>query len=119
MKVGFPALITLVLALHASIGCGVVQAAAVIKAPCCGNNCPLGSLTGETSCCPTQNSGAAVQEVSKASTRPVPPLLGFMRVFVTSAMRAANRQAFQFQASQFQDSPPGAAKLALLCSRQI
>jgi hypothetical protein len=114
VKKGLLALLTLVLALHAGIGCGVAQAAAAIKAPCCGNNCSIGSAIGESACCHAQDSGATAQEVSRPSIPAVQPLLGVMRVFVISPARAAIEQVFQFQGS-----PPGATKLALLCSRQI
>ena len=107
-------LLALVLALHASIGCGAAQAALTIQAPCCGSNCPVGSVVGGSACCHAQDLGATAQEISRSSIPAVQPLAGLLRVFVISPARTATEQAFQFQGS-----PPGAAKLALLCSRQI
>ncbi len=108
------ALLALVLAVHAGIGCGVAQAALAIEAPCCGKSCPVGSAIGESACCHAQDSGAAAQEISRSSIPAVQSLVGLMRLSVISPVRTAMEQA-----SLFQGSPPGAAKLALLCSRQI
>ena len=108
------ALLALVLALHAGIGCGVAQAALTIQAPCCGSNCPVGSAVGGSACCHAQDSGATAQEISRSSIPAVRPMVGLMSVLVISPARAAIEQAFQFQGS-----PPGAARLAFLCLRQI
>ncbi len=112
----FIALLALVVGLHAGVGCGVAQAvAAAIETPCCGGNCPFPSTTGDAVCCHAQNSGGAAQAVSaKASLPSLQAVTGSIRPrTVMPALTGVERT------SLFQNSPPGAVKLALLCSRQI
>jgi hypothetical protein len=111
---GLLALLALVLALHVSIGCGAVQAAATMEAHCCGQNCPMGSSVGESECCHAQDSGAAAGEISRPSIRAVHLLVGLLPALIIRSARIAI-----VQTCLFQGSPPGAARLALLCSRQI
>jgi hypothetical protein len=112
VKKGMFALLALVVALHAGLACGMVHTELAIKAPCCGANCPAPSSAGNRVCCQAQNSGAAAEALSaKASVPPLQPLAGLHRLYVVIS-------AFE-EASVFQSSPPGAVKLALLCSRQI
>jgi hypothetical protein len=107
-------LLAFIFALYAGIGCGAAQAAPTIEAPCCGSHCPMGSAIGESACCHAQDSGANAQEISRSSFPAVQPLVGLMRVSVISPARTVVEQA-----SLFQVSDSGTAKLALLCSRQI
>ena len=111
---GLLALLMLVLALHASVGCGVVQAAATMEAPCCGQNCPMGFSVGESACCHAQDSGVAAEEISRPSIPVVHPSVGLMPTLIVRSARIPIKQTCLFQGSS-----PGAAQLALLCSRQI
>jgi len=110
---GFIAVLALMLGLHAGIGCGVVQATAAVEAPCCGQNCPMGSAVGQSACCHAQDAGAAAQEISKPSLPIAQFLVGLIRLTDVSPARTVIEQA-----SRFQSSPAG-IQLALLCSRQI
>jgi len=108
-------MLAFVLALHAGFGCGMAQAKATIKAPCCGANCPIPPSTGDRTCCQVQSSGADEEAVSgKPSLPSFQSLAGSIRPYVV--MRTLS--GFE-RASALQHSPPRAAKLALLCSRQI
>jgi len=109
------ALFALVLALHVGFGCGMAQAAAAIKAPCCGANCPVPSTAGDRACCQVQDSGAAAEV---ASGKPIVPSLQPLAGSIRFAMVMPTPSGFE-RTSVFQNSPPGATKLALLCSRQI
>ena len=115
VKKGIIALLGIVLALHVGFGCGVAQAGAVIELPCCGANCPFLSAAGNAACCQTQNSSAAAQAVSLKASHPsfqsVPHYIH--PCVVMPALTGVERACI------FQNSPPGAVKLALLCSRQI
>jgi hypothetical protein len=114
---GLIGLLGLVVALHAGIGCGVVHAAAVVEAPCCGQNCPMGSAVGQSACCHAQDSGTNTQEISRTSLPPaVQPSVGIMPVLV---VMPSGRTGIEKTLLHQGISPPGAAKLALLCSRQI
>jgi hypothetical protein len=111
---GLLALLALVLALHVSFGCGVVQAAATMEAPCCGPNCPMASSVGESACCHSQNSCATTEEISRPSIPASRPLVGLISVLIIPPARIAIEQT-----GLLQGSPPGSAKQALLCTRQI
>jgi hypothetical protein len=111
---GLPALLALVLALHASIGCRVVRAAVTMEAPCCGQNCPMGSSVGESVCCHSQDSGVAAEEISRPSIPAVHPLVGLMPALIVRSVRIPIEQTCLFEGNS-----PGASQLALLCSRQI
>lgn len=115
VKKGILALLALVLALHASFGCAMAQAETVLTAPCCGPNCPVPSSAGDRACCQVQNSGAPARAVSAKPSIPCfQPLTVLIPWYVlTPAPTVLER------ASVFEASPPGPAKLALLCSRQI
>jgi len=115
VKKGILALIALVLALHAGLGCGIAQArVASIEAPCCGANCPVPSSVGDRACCQVQNSDAAAEAISGSPSTPsLQPLVG--SIHPSLVMPATGFK----QASIFVGSPPGVVKLALLCSRQI
>src|SRR5438876_9410412 len=93
MRKGLIALLALVLTLHASIGCGVVQAAAAMTAPCCGQNCPIGAAVGESACCHAQDSGMTAQEISRPSVPAVQLLVGLMPGFVITSAPTATQQA--------------------------
>src|SRR5712692_7097605 len=115
VKKGIIALLTFVLALHAGFGCGRAQATAAIEAPCCGANCPVPSAAGDSACCQAQNSGATAQAASaKASLPSFQSLAGPIHPCVVMPVLTGIEQL-----SVFPGSPPGAMKLALLCSRQI
>jgi hypothetical protein len=115
VKKGMFALLALLVALHGGFGCGMAQAGVAIKAPCCGANCPVPSSASDPSCCPAHNSGAAAEALSaKASLPSLQPLA--RSILLCAAIPPLS--AFE-QVSVFQSSPPGAVKLALLCSRQI
>jgi hypothetical protein len=115
VKKGIFAMLALVLIVHAGFGCGVARAEAGIATPCCGPNCPFPSSAGDRACCEMQNSGDTEEVVSaKPSIPSFQPLAGSIRPYVV--MRALS--GFE-RASALQHSPPRAAKLALLCSRQI
>ena len=112
---GLPALLALVLALHASIGCRVVRAAVTMEAPCCGQNCPMGSSVGESVCCHSQDSGVAAEEISRPSIPAAHSLVGsMMPALIVRSARIPIEQTCLFEGSS-----PGASQLALLCSRQI
>jgi hypothetical protein len=111
---GLLGLLTLVVGLHVGIGCGVVHAAPAIQAPCCGQNCPMGSAVGAGACCHTQDSGFAAQEISRPSTPAPQRLISLTCTPVISSARGVIEQM-----SLVQDNPSAAAKRALLCSRQI
>jgi len=115
VRKGIIALLALVLALHAGFNCGVGQAAAAIQAPCCGDSCPMPSVAGDAACCQTQDSGATAQVVSgKPHVLGVTILAGILRpCLVLPALIGI------VQTSAYHAAPPGALKLALLCSRQI
>jgi hypothetical protein len=109
------ALLGFVLALHVGIGCGVVQAAAVIEVPCCGADCPFPTAAGAAACCQAQNSGATAQTVSaKASLPSFQSMAGLIHPCIVMPVLTGVERA-----SILRNSPPGAMKLALLCSRQI
>src|SRR6516164_2365573 len=118
VKKGLLALLALVvvlaLALHVGIGCGAVQAAVTMEASCCGNNCPMGPSVGASACCNSQDSESTSEEVSKPSVPGLHPLVGLTRALIIPTARLPIEQICLFQGS-----PPGAAKLALFCSRQI
>ena len=114
MRKGLIALLALVLGLHISVGCAVAYSGLTIEAPCCGNNCPMGSAMGESACCHAQDSGVAAQAISRSYIPVAQPLVGLVNVSVIMPARTAFEQAFLLQGS-----PPGASQLALLCSRQI
>jgi hypothetical protein len=114
MKKGFIVLAGIILALHVSTGCGVAHASLAVEAPCCGNNCPIGSAIGESACCHAQHSGAAAQEISRPVFLVAPPVVGLIPVSVILPVQTTIAQA-----SLFRGSPSGAFQLALLCSRQI
>jgi hypothetical protein len=109
------ALLALVLALHVGFGCGMAQAAAAIKAPCCGANCPVPSSARDRACCQVQDSGAVAEVVSG---KPIIPSLQPLAGSIHCAVVMPTLSSFE-RASVFQNSPPGVTKLALLCSRQI
>jgi hypothetical protein len=115
VKKGILALLALVLALHAvGVTCGILQAEAGIKAPCCGSNCPVPSAAGDRACCQIQDSSAAAEALSaKPNISLFQPFAGLIQPCAMPVITRSER------ASVFQVSPPGAAKLALLCSRQI
>ncbi len=115
MNKGIIVLLGLVLALHAGFGCGMAQAGVAIQAPCCGANCPVRSSSGDRVCCQAQNSGAAAEALSaKAGLPSLQPFARSIRLYAVMTALSAFEEA-----SVFQSSPPGAVKLALLCSRQI
>jgi hypothetical protein len=112
---GMFALLALLVALHAGFACGMAQGAVAIKAPCCGANCPVPSSAGDRACCQAQNSGAAAEALSaKASLPSLRPVTRSIRLYAVMPALSVFEEA-----SVFQSSPPGARKLALLCSRQI
>jgi hypothetical protein len=115
VKKGIFALLALLIALQAGFGCGVALAGLAIKAPCCGANCPVPSSAGDRTCCQVQNSGAAEETLS---AKPSVPPLQALGTCVHSYVVMPGLTIFE-RASVFQNSPPGAVKLALLCSRQI
>jgi hypothetical protein len=109
------ALLALALALHVGFGCGMAQAATAIKAPCCGANCPVPSSAGDRACCHVQDAGTVAEVVSgKPILHSLQPLAGSIHFAVVMPTLSSFERA-----SVFQNSPPGATKLALLCSRQI
>ena len=115
VKKGMFALLALLVAMHAGVACGMAQGAVAIKAPCCGANCPVPSSAGDRACCQAQNSGAAAEALSaKASLPPLQPVTPSIRLYALMPALSAFEQA-----PVFESSPPGARKLALLCSRQI
>lgn len=115
VKRGILALLALVIALHAGFGCEMAQAGAAVKAPCCGANCPVPSSSNDRSCCQIQNSGAPAKAVAAK-----PGILVFQSFAVLIHPYVLMPALIGFeQASVFPFSPPGAIKLALLCSRQI
>lgn len=115
VKQGMIALLMLVLTLHAGFGCGVTQAAVTVEAPCCGMNCPFPCTVGGSGRCQAQYPGDSAQAVSAKATFPLfPPLAGFVHQYVSMPARTGFEGVSVFQAN-----PPGAMKLALLCSRQI
>ena len=107
-------LLVLVFALHAGVACGVAQAGTVMEAPCCGNNCPVGSAIGESACCHAQDSTASGQGILGSVFPAIRPLVGPMHASVAGPTPSSLEHTFLFQGG-----PPGATKLALLCSRQI
>jgi len=115
MKKGVIALLGLVLALQVGIGCGVGQAAAVFEVPCCGANCPFPSAAGDAACCPSQTPGAPAQAVSATTSHPsLKPVVRSIQIWVVRpALTGVEGASFS------ENGPPGAIKLALLCSRQI
>ena len=115
VKRGTIALLGLLLALHVVIGCGVAQAGAVIEGSCCGANCPLPSSAGDRTCCQVENAEAPVEAFSARCS--VPPLLPFVGLIQSHVVILAPNAGERV--SVFQYGPPGAVKLALLCSRQI
>ena len=115
VKKGILAILAITLVLHASLGCGIALAEMAFKAPCCGANCPVSSSVGDRACCPGQESGAATEEVSAKFSLPSPQLLA---VFIHQSAWVPAPVRFEW-ASILQATPLGAAKLALLCSRQI
>jgi hypothetical protein len=116
VKKGILAMLAVMLVLHASLGCGISRAETLlIKAPCCGANCPVPSSVGDRACCQGQESGAAAEAVSAKPTLPSLQLLAVL-IHKSSLMPAPVR--FEW-ASVLQATPLGATKLALLCSRQI
>lgn len=113
VKKGIFALLALLLALQASFGCGMAQADAAIKAPCCGANCPVPSSAGDGACCQVQNSSAAAEAVSaKPNVATLQPFAGSIQAYEVTPVITR----FELASAA---NPPGAAKLALLCSRQI
>ena len=78
-------LLALVLALHVGIGCGVVYAAPAIEAPCCGQNCPMGSAVGPLAWCYAQTSGVAAQEIARPSIPTVQVLVSLVHVVVLAS----------------------------------
>lgn len=115
VKKGFVALLVLALALYAGFGCATPQAEAAIKAPCCGPNCPVPSSAGDQTCCQVQNSSTPALVVSaNASLSSFESPAGSIHACVVTPALAGIEQT-----SAFPESPPGAVKLALLCSRQI
>jgi len=116
VKGWFIALLALVVGLQASVGCGVARAvAAAIETPCCGENCPFPSAAGNAACCEAENSGGTDQGVSVESSIPsFQALAASIHPFLAMPALSALERA-----SVVQYSPPGAVKLALLCSRQI
>lgn len=115
MRKAIIALLALVLALHVGFGCGTAQAAAAIKAPCCGANCPVPSSANDRACCQVQDSGAAAEVVSGNPSMPSLQVLAGSIHFVAVMPTLSGSE----RVSIFQNSPPGATNLALLCSRQI
>jgi hypothetical protein len=115
VKKGFLALLALALALHAAgFTCGLAPAEAALKAPCCGSNCPAPSSAGDRACCQVQSSSADAEALSaKPNISSFRPFAGSIQAYAVMPMTRSER------ASVFQASPPGAANLALLCSRQI
>jgi len=109
------ALLALALALHVGFGCGMAQAATAIKAFCCGANCPVPSSPGDRACCHVHDSGAVAEVVSD---KPIIPSLQPLAGSIHFAVVMPTLSSFE-RASVFQNSPPGATTLALLCSRQI
>lgn len=116
VRKGFLAFMALMIAVHTvSLTCGMARAEAAIKAPCCGPNCPIPSSTGDRACCQVQTSPAAAEAPS------VRPRIGPSQAFAVSIEAHAVMPVMaEFERlCVFQDSPPGATRLALLCSRQI
>ncbi len=115
VKKGLLALLMLVLALQTGgFSCGIAETSATIKAPCCGANCPVDSSSADRTCCQVQDSIGAEALAGKPSVVPFQPFVGSIRNY------AAMPLLMRFERpSVFQASPPGAAQLALLCSRQV
>jgi hypothetical protein len=115
VKQGFFASLALLLALHAGFSCGTAQAGLLLQPPCCGANCPAPSSTGDRACCQLQSLGPAPIAVPvKPNVPSFQPLAGSIRTYVVTAVPSGFEGASIFQAC-----PVRAAKLALLCSRQI
>ena len=109
------ALLGLVLVLPIGLGCRVSLAAVAIKAPCCGPNCPIPSSAGEGSCCEQSASRSTVENVSP---KPHVPSLAVFTGLIFSHLVVPGPSPFG-QPPCVDGSPPGVARLALLCSRQI
>jgi hypothetical protein len=117
VKKGILAMLAVMLVLHASLGCGISRAETLlIKAPCCGANCPVPSSVGDRACCQGQESGAAAAEA--VSAKPTLPSLQLLAVLIHKSALMPAPVGFEW-ASVLQATPLGATKLALLCSRQI
>jgi hypothetical protein len=115
VRTGIIAVLVLVFALHAGLSCGVGQAIATIEAPCCGDRCPTPSAGGDKSCCQRLDSSLTAQVASAKPHMPSLPTMGGM----LSPSLALPALSGIVQTSASWTSPPGALKLALLCSRQI
>jgi hypothetical protein len=112
---GIVAFLVMLIALHTvGLSCDMAQAQTAIKAPCCGPNCPVPSSTGDRACCQAQTSPQAAEAPSaKASVNPSQAFVWIQALAVMPVMTEAERPC------DFQNGPLGAARLALLCSRQI
>jgi hypothetical protein len=86
-----------------------------IEAPCCGGNCPFPSETSNMACCQPQHWGSAALLVSAkpGNTSVQTPAIP-ARQFAAMPVRGVMDHVLVAEAG-----PPGLAKLALLCSRQI
>jgi hypothetical protein len=116
VRKGFLAFLALVIALQTvGLNCGTAPAQAAIKAPCCGPNCPVPSSTTDRACCQVQTSPQAAEAPSAKPS--VSPSQAFALPIQALTIMPAMAQ-FE-QPRDFQNGPPGAARLALLCSRQI
>jgi hypothetical protein len=115
VKKGILVLLALVLALRAGFACSMAQAEAAVKAPCCGPTCPVPSSAADRTCCQQQGSGSLAEALTaKPEVPSSQPLIGLIHPHVVvPALNVLGRETL------LQSSLPGAAKLALLCSRQI
>ena len=115
VKKGFLASLALLLALHVGFSCGLSRAGLVFQPPCCGTNCPVPSSSGDRACCQLQSSDPALLVVPlKPSAPSFLSLAGSIQTYIAAVVQSGFERASIFQAC-----PVGAAKLALLCSRQI
>ena len=112
----FLALLALTLIFPLGLSCRTAEANAAIEASCCGPNCPIPSSAGERNCC--EQSALGSLNAEQVSSKPDVPSPEFS--LILSLPRLAVFSSTQFLATKLvEDSPPQAAKLALLCSRQI
>jgi hypothetical protein len=114
VRTGIIALLAFVLALHAGFGGRIAQAEAAIKIPCCGTNCPVPLSASDRSCCEVQHPGPTAEAISAKPNLPsLEPLTAFIHPWVVIFSSAPNPDIKSL------GSPPGSARLAILCSRQI
>lgn len=116
VKKAILALLAIVLALHAvDLSCGIAQAQAAVRIPCCDASCPLSSAPAHRTCCQVRNPRATAGTLSARPGVPsLQPLAGPIESYAVLPVTTAFRPASSLPAG-----PPGAARLALLCSRQI